>query len=98
MRFEPSTRRSKFGSLEVEVFNYSGKLPRTPCPGGGERCPKGPGMAIPGPFGIGCSYLDRIFYGFTLNCQLLDWLPAVFGFWSSWLPARSLAPVVTVAT
>ena len=41
---------------------------------------------------------DRIVYGFTLNCQLLDWLPAVFGFWSSWLPDWSLAPVLTVAT
>jgi hypothetical protein len=33
----------------------------------------------------------------TLNFQLLDWLPAMFGFWSSALPVKSCAPVVTVA-
>jgi hypothetical protein len=33
----------------------------------------------------------------TMNFQLLDWLPAIFGFWSSALPAKSCAPVVTVA-
>ena len=62
VRFEPSTRRSrrsKFGSLEVEVFN-TGKIPRTPCPRGGERRQKGPRMVSPAPVGIGRSYLDRI--------------------------------------
>jgi hypothetical protein len=33
----------------------------------------------------------------TVNFQLLDWLPAMVGFWSSALPAKSCAPVVTVA-
>ena len=100
MRFEPSTRRSrrsKYASPEVEVFN-TGKIPRTPRPRGGERRPKGPGMASPTPVEIGCSYLYRIAYRFTVNFQLLDWLPAVLGSWSSLLPARSVAPVVIVAT
>jgi hypothetical protein len=55
-------------------------------------------MVFPAPIGVGRSYLYRIVYGLTLNCQLLAWLPEVFGFWSSWLPARAMAPVVTVAT
>jgi hypothetical protein len=63
-----------------------------------ERRPKGPRMVFLAPIGVGRSYLCRIVYGLTLNCQLLAWLPAVLGFWSSWVPARSLAPVVTVAT
>jgi hypothetical protein len=33
----------------------------------------------------------------TVNFQLLLWLPVMFGFWSSALPAKSFAPVVTVA-
>jgi hypothetical protein len=33
----------------------------------------------------------------TLNVQFLGWLPAMFGFWSSALPAKSCAPLVTVA-
>src|SRR5215207_10816818 len=33
----------------------------------------------------------------TLNVQLLGWLFARFGFWSSALPAKSCAPLVTVA-
>jgi hypothetical protein len=37
-------------------------------------------------------------YWRTLKLQTLGWLPAVFGSWSSWLPARSLALVITVAT
>ena len=42
----------------------------------------------PGPFGC---YL-------TLNFQVLFWLPAVLEFWSSELPAKSFALLVTVAT
>ena len=33
----------------------------------------------------------------TVNLQFLGWLPAWVEFWSSALPARSCAPVVTVA-
>jgi hypothetical protein len=33
----------------------------------------------------------------TVNFQLLLWLPTTFGFWSSALPAKSCAPLVTVA-
>jgi hypothetical protein len=33
----------------------------------------------------------------TLNFQLLGWLFAMLGFWSSGLPTKSCAPVVTVA-
>jgi hypothetical protein len=33
----------------------------------------------------------------TVNFQVLDWLPSMFGFWSSALPVKSCAPVVTVA-
>jgi hypothetical protein len=54
VRLEPSTRRSrrsKFGSLEVKVFN-TGKIPRTLCPRGGERRPKGPRMVFLAPSGL----------------------------------------------
>jgi hypothetical protein len=40
--------------------------------------------------GLPCYYL-------TVNFQLLGWLPAMLGFWSSGLPAESFAPVITVA-
>ena len=36
-------------------------------------------------------------YPRTVNFQFLLWLPAIFGFWSRALPAKSCAPVVTVA-
>jgi hypothetical protein len=41
--------------------------------------------------------LPCVGYGRTLKFQTLGWLPAVFWFWSSWLPARSFALVVIVA-
>jgi hypothetical protein len=77
---------------------YAYFIPRSPCPRVGERPPKGPRMAFLAPIGVCRSYLGRIFYGLTLNCQLLAWLPAVIGSWSSRLPDWSLAPPEIVAT
>ena len=62
-----------------------------------EPHPKGPRKGILGPFGVGRLCLTRIGYGCTLNFQVLAWLPAVFGSWSSPLPARSFVWVVIVA-
>jgi hypothetical protein len=76
---------------------YASFIPRSPCPRVGERRPKGPRMVSPAPTGVCRSYVYRIFYGLTLNFQLLAWLPAVLGSWSSRLPDWSFAPVLTVA-
>ena len=54
-------------------------------------------MSCTGPFLLWLADLPLCCY-LTLNFQVLFWLPAVLEFWSSELPAKSFALLVTVAT
>jgi hypothetical protein len=58
---------------------------------------KGPDPDIELRLSVRAAYAESLPSYWTLNFQLLGWLPAVFRFWSRALPAKSCAPVVTVA-
>jgi hypothetical protein len=68
-------------------------LPRTPV----NKCKRRAGAPIWSPDPPPVRLTASLPSYWTVNFQLLDWLFAMSGFWSNALPAKSCAPVVTVA-